>query len=262
MCTRKELGIGDEEWFRLRDDCWVQNNWSAAITPKGAFFCEVAASLDMTFDGPGGWKVEPGWWKRTPAEFGDQLDWCERCSACLPVPKRNANDETDDVSPFYQAELARIQSKKMKNGLVNVFDPGVTVQEGHAVTQGGQPYLDDNSTRIQGGNEVLLPHHVTYLRADEPVPDRADDWIAVLVDPAAGVAERVKSLASHYVFNPGCLYGFTGTNGQVGAWFFNTIAHSLRGVEYQSQPFGQAVFDAFPAAKRIGVQMPGVQKAA
>ena len=66
MATRKELGIPDEKWIKLRDKCWIQNLWSASITPKGAFFCEVAAAMDMTLNGPGGWPIEPGWWKRKP----------------------------------------------------------------------------------------------------------------------------------------------------------------------------------------------------
>jgi hypothetical protein len=65
MCTRKELGVADDEWVKLRDNCWVQNLWSASITPKGAFYCEIAAAMDATLGGPGGWKIEPGWWKRT-----------------------------------------------------------------------------------------------------------------------------------------------------------------------------------------------------
>ncbi|MBN2713166.1 MAG: hypothetical protein JXR97_12165, partial [Planctomycetes bacterium] len=91
LITRKELGIPDEEWFPMRDKCWVQNLWSASITPKGAFFCEIAAALDMLFDGPGGWPVEKGWWKRKPEDFGEQLKWCELCSAALPVPRVQAN---------------------------------------------------------------------------------------------------------------------------------------------------------------------------
>ncbi len=47
--TRKELGIPDDEWEKLRDKCWLQNNWSASITPKGAFFCEVAGALRHPF---------------------------------------------------------------------------------------------------------------------------------------------------------------------------------------------------------------------
>ena len=66
MVTRGELGIPDEQWFPLRDACWVQNMWSASITPKGAFFCEVAAAMDATLNGPGGWEIGPDWWHRTP----------------------------------------------------------------------------------------------------------------------------------------------------------------------------------------------------
>ena len=45
----------------LISNCWVQEQWSASITPKGGFFCEVAGSLDYLLDGPGGVKIEKGW---------------------------------------------------------------------------------------------------------------------------------------------------------------------------------------------------------
>ena len=99
LVTRKELGIPDKEWYKLRNNCWIQNIWSASITPKGAFFCEVAGALDTLFNGPGGWPIEPGWWKRKPSDFGDQLNWCEMCSVALKVPANNANEDTDIVSP-------------------------------------------------------------------------------------------------------------------------------------------------------------------
>ena len=40
------------------DNCWIQSQWSASITPKGGFFCEVAASLDYLFEGPGGYEIK------------------------------------------------------------------------------------------------------------------------------------------------------------------------------------------------------------
>jgi hypothetical protein len=122
LLTRKELGIPDAEWFKMRDDCWIQNIWSATITPKGAFFCEVAGALDVTFDGPGGWAIEPGWWKRKPADFAEQLEYCEMCSACLKVPSRDANEEIDDVSPVMHDKLVQIGSPKLKQNLVKVVD--------------------------------------------------------------------------------------------------------------------------------------------
>ena len=50
LVARKDLGIPDDEWVKLRNKCWVNRFWSASITPKGAFFCEIAAALDMLFD--------------------------------------------------------------------------------------------------------------------------------------------------------------------------------------------------------------------
>ena len=69
LVTRKELGIPDKEWYKLRDNCWIQNIWSASITPKGAFFCEVASALDTLFNGPGGWPIEPGWLETQALRF-------------------------------------------------------------------------------------------------------------------------------------------------------------------------------------------------
>ena len=112
MLTRKELNIPDDKWEELRDNCWLQNNWSASITPKGAFFCEIAGALDMLFDGPGGWPIESGWWERTPKDFGEQLNWCEMCSFCLKTPYIPSHSNTDIVSPVWDTKLKEIGSKK------------------------------------------------------------------------------------------------------------------------------------------------------
>lgn len=132
MLTRREMGIPDEEWYHIRDNCWAQETWSATITPKGAFFCEIAGALDMLFDGPGGWPIEPGWWKRTPDEFGDQLKWCEICGIAINTFTRDANDETDDMSPWYYERLKELDSPKIKRkGMVNVLkiNEGGTIDE-------------------------------------------------------------------------------------------------------------------------------------
>lgn len=163
MVTRKELGIPDAEWFKMRDRCWVQNLWSASITPKGAFFCEIAAAMDATLGGPGGWPIEPGWWKRKPQDFKEQLDWCEMCSACLPMPNRNANDQTDDVSPVWSIKLKEINSPKLKKGLVNTFDPVAYQQDQHSIIQRPTPYMDDQEDRMGKSRNRLVPQHVTHV---------------------------------------------------------------------------------------------------
>ena len=122
LFARKDLGISDAEWIPIRDNCWLQNAWSATITPKGAFFCEVAAAMDMLFDGPGGWPIEPGWWKRQPSDFGDQKRWCEFCGFPLQTFMRPSSDEIDDVSPTMYEKLKEIGSPRLKAGRTHLVD--------------------------------------------------------------------------------------------------------------------------------------------
>lgn len=160
MVTRKELHIPDEKWIKMRDNCWIQNYWSASITPKGAFFCEVAAALDMLLDGPGGWPIEPGWWKRRPDEFTDQLHWCELCSAPLSMPKRNANLEIDDASPEWFSILKEIQSPKFLKGKVQLFDVTTYNEKKYSVINEATPYLDDQTKRFISTTGNLEPHSI------------------------------------------------------------------------------------------------------
>ncbi len=126
LVAAEEVVPDREAMWRLIDDCWVQTCWSAAITPKGAFFCEVAASLDMLFDGPGGWPVEPGWWRRTPGEFGDQKTRaCPRCGCAIPLPRRPSVEEIDDVSPGNLRALLAMGSPKAREGRVALYGGGL-----------------------------------------------------------------------------------------------------------------------------------------
>jgi len=160
MVTRKELNISDEKWQYMRDNCWIQNLWSASITPKGAFFCEIAAALDMLLDGPGGWPIEPGWWKRSPQEFADQLHWCELCSAPLAMPKRNANQGIDDASPKWCNILNEIQSPKFLKGKVEQFDVSSYDEKSYSVINESTPYLEDDTKRFMSRGGKLEPHSI------------------------------------------------------------------------------------------------------
>lgn len=102
----------NELFFRI-DQCWLQNAWSASINPNGAFFCEIAASMSLLFDGPKGWPVEPGWWWRTPKDFREQIEeYCPKCGVCLPLPRRSSTDGRDDISLGNLTRLA-LRSKKI-----------------------------------------------------------------------------------------------------------------------------------------------------
>ncbi len=160
LITRKELGLKDSDWVKLRDECWVQNMWSASITPKGAFFCEIAAALDMLFNGSGGWPIEKGWWLRSPSDFGQQLNWCELCSAALPVPRIRANSEVDLVSPLLKSKLEHIESPKIRKGKYQVVPvENFDFERYQRNTDNPEWYLPngDNYSRINSTNNSLLP---------------------------------------------------------------------------------------------------------
>ena len=115
-CGGKGTVTNDTDLFAAVEHCWVQESWSASINPKGAWFCEVAAALSDLFDGPEGWKPEPGWWKKTPMQFREQMDWaCRKCGAALPLTRiRSSQDPRDDVSEGNLERLKAIGSKKVK----------------------------------------------------------------------------------------------------------------------------------------------------
>lgn len=240
LVTRKELGIPDETWFELRDKCWIQNIWSATITPKGAFFCEIAASMDMLFNGPGGWPVEPGWWKRTPADFGEQLNWCESCSVALTVPANNANDDTDIVSPVMYERLKKVNGPKMQKDQfiildTNNYDP--KKYKGHEADPIWYlPQDKRDEARIAPVNTVLSPHKIDIAvrqgQSDAVTMsiDRVEnlefkDWIAVFRDTAS-VSDEFLKAATRCILNPGCIYSYNDT-----VHLFNRRALALRGVD-------------------------------
>jgi len=80
-------GQTDEQWLINRDACAYQRAHGAAINDRGAYFCDVAASLDrLFFDGAHAWPVENGWWNRKVKDFGDQLKLCNYCALAQPTP--------------------------------------------------------------------------------------------------------------------------------------------------------------------------------
>jgi len=81
--------IKDEKLKKeLIDKCWLQSRWSPSINPHGAFFCEVAAAMDLLFNLKGGWEPYVGWWRRDPKDFQDQVNlYCRLCSAAIPFSK-------------------------------------------------------------------------------------------------------------------------------------------------------------------------------
>ena len=121
--------VADEELrAELISNCSFQSHWSASITPKGGFFCEVAASLDWLFDGPGGYPIEPGWWDKTPEDFQDQVaEYCRLCSGAIPMPAfsdgqgARGGHVPDYITPLNVERLRALGSPKVLGGHYRVW---------------------------------------------------------------------------------------------------------------------------------------------
>ena len=112
LVAAEEMVPHKGKMFLCINECWAQKSWSASINPKGAFFCEIAASLSLLLDGGNGWKVEPEWWMRTVKDYTSQIEeFCPKCGGAMPLKRRKSTDGVDDISP---GNLKRLQGKSRK----------------------------------------------------------------------------------------------------------------------------------------------------
>jgi hypothetical protein len=119
----------DKKWKTI-GDCWLQEKWSSSITPKGFFFCEVAAAMDMVMEGPGGIPVEPGCWRHDLADYREQIEeWCPKCGVCLELPGRLDSEEIDDMSISNVLRLGAVDSPRVLRKEAELFDVS-TLPEG------------------------------------------------------------------------------------------------------------------------------------
>lgn len=134
MIAAKDVVEDEKLMWELIDKCWINDRWAASITPKGGFFCEVAAAQDLLFDGPGGYEIEKGWWNKTPDEFRDQIERaCVNCSAAIPMPSFEnpmfSISQKDLVSPSIAEKLEKSQSPRCAKGNTVLFKKKFTKEE-------------------------------------------------------------------------------------------------------------------------------------
>lgn len=184
LLPRKDLGISDAEWLPYRNACWLQRNWSASVRPRGAYFCEVAGALSDLLGGCDGWKLEPEWWRRGPTDFGDQLELCEWCSACLPVPSLRDGEATDQVTAAMAERLTALGSRK---ALAVVPETWPQLKARYETREGTEPYLE--------GSDHVRVHHPSGVEvgrvAGVLVCIGYDDYLALTLPRMVQELDRV-----------------------------------------------------------------------
>lgn len=130
LVAAEDLVEDKELMWKLIDNCWIQTRWSASMTPKGGFFCEVAAAQDMLFHGPGGYSLEKRWWNKTPEEFAGQVErYCPKCSAAVPLQRPSSHNECDLISEGNARLLDGVKSPKYLRGEVMLRKGKYTKQD-------------------------------------------------------------------------------------------------------------------------------------
>lgn len=184
MVAIRDVIKDEAEMWRLIDECWVQNLWSATITPKGAFVCEVMGAWDNLYHGPGGMPVEPGWWNIKPTDevFKDQVKrWCPGCGGCLPSNRRKSSDIVDDISRTHLDAL-KDTSPKLKQGKYVEF-------EGQNYDKGAYNWHPNAEWYLQGGpkDRLTQANQIKYVEASKQC-----GGVSQTLRETAGLSEAVK----------------------------------------------------------------------
>lgn len=129
------IAVGDvvkDKKYRneLIENCWVQNEWCPSISPKGGFICEVAEAMDIILDGPGGYPIEAGWWRKTPAEFQDQVDrYCKNCGVPVPLKRELLDSKKEKISSGLFKLFEKHSLRALSDRYVDIFDRHLTIKE-------------------------------------------------------------------------------------------------------------------------------------
>jgi hypothetical protein len=79
--------------------------------------------LDQAFEGDGGYPITNGWWRKKPEEFLDQVRrYCPKCSAALPLERSSNQQVQDMVSKLNYERLLALDSPKVLEGKVQIFE--------------------------------------------------------------------------------------------------------------------------------------------
>lgn len=125
LVAHRDLNIQPEAWEAMRENCDINQKWSAAIVEDNgkpmAYFCEVAAALDGVRGDHHGVPVKAGWWKLPIIHFQHQVQGCcdQGCGVPLKLEGHLDSQRTYDVT---QSFVPYTSLKKLHVHIVPVND--------------------------------------------------------------------------------------------------------------------------------------------
>lgn len=115
--------------------CWLQNSWSSSINPQGAYFCEVAAAIDLILKTKTAFNIYTPWWRKKPQAYLKQVKaLCSRCGVCLNLTPRKDTEPIDDLDAWWIKKLKNT-SPKVKAGLYQKYNGIIFDKRQNSVNQ-------------------------------------------------------------------------------------------------------------------------------
>jgi hypothetical protein len=168
LVAGKDIIPDEKRRNRCIDRCWLQHEWSPTITEHGgAYFCEVAATIDHILGEKRGWDVVPDWWKRRSP--GEQRELCNSCG----IPYRMAGEldttKRETISASMEPVLRSRNSPAIKrNNFKILTQAGYQISRAEAkkwqpekyVTRGTN-YWTRRSWRMHGRQHIMsIPYRI------------------------------------------------------------------------------------------------------
>lgn len=119
----QDLYPEEEMWERI-SRCDINQEWSASIVQnKGElryYFCEVAASFDLSRNEDHGYPLEDGWWKKHIYQMKDQVaKFCPGCG--VPAKQKSCKDfEETDYYTESNRDLAQKSAMNKKRKVIQI----------------------------------------------------------------------------------------------------------------------------------------------
>ena len=137
----------------LIDNCWVQEKWSALITSKGCFSCEVASALDVLHNGPGGLPIEKAWWTKDHKHFKKQMkSYCNLCGGALPQPPLTSKNKKDHVTISNYRRLKELNASKFQHNRVMLLDFKYSPKDIRRISESWEPWLSEGEESLKKSN--------------------------------------------------------------------------------------------------------------
>ena len=112
----------------LIENCWVERTWCPSIYPWGAYFCEMAGSLDLIlFDRANAVPLFKGWHKK--ADFLHQRKLCQYCGMAIPIERELISNKQEKFTPGLLKMLQGRLMLRTDERWIKVFDKQLTLEE-------------------------------------------------------------------------------------------------------------------------------------